>query len=181
MQEERVAIIGTHTMKSQNKAINPILTRNINGNVKFTFEIMSKYIDTISGLETENPFADLLKNETKLKLFYDNEWYDFIIKKVNEDSTNNLIKYETVSQHINELSKNGFNVELNAKLYNNTDTIINLAKTVLQDTDWEVDEANSHFIVQKQQEPLIPLVIPKGTCVTMYWIDDSRVDEGGAL
>lgn len=181
MQEERVAIIGTHTMKSQNKAINPILTRNINGNVKFTFEIMSKYIDTISGLETENPFADLLKNETKLKLFYDNEWYDFIIKKINEDSTNNLIKYETVSQHINELSKNGFNVELNAKLYNNTDTIINLAKTVLQDTDWEVDEVNSHFIVQKQQEPLIPLVIPKDTYVTMYQIDDSRVDEGGAL
>jgi hypothetical protein len=73
------------------------LTRNINGNIKFSFEMFSRYVDTITGEETPNPFVDLLKNETKLKLFYDNNWYDLISKKVNEDSGSNINQYEAVS------------------------------------------------------------------------------------
>jgi hypothetical protein len=46
-----------------------------------------KYVDFITGEETYNPFIDLLVNETKLKLKYDDKWYDLIINKVDEDSS----------------------------------------------------------------------------------------------
>jgi uncharacterized protein (DUF1015 family) len=112
MKEERIAIIGSHNMRSQNKAIEPKLTRNINGSISFSFYMYTKYIDNISGEETSNPYTELIKNETKLKLYYENEWYDLLVKKIDEDSANSKKTYSAISQHVNELSKNGFNVEL---------------------------------------------------------------------
>jgi hypothetical protein len=53
-----------------------------------------QYIDNISGLKVENPFVDYLVNEAKVKLYYENKWYDFYIKNVVEDSSNYSYTYE---------------------------------------------------------------------------------------
>ncbi len=159
IQEKRIAIIGSHQMKSQNKAISPKLTRNINGSINFSFSMFTKYNDNITGEEKINPYVELLKNETKLKLYYDSNWYDLIIKKIDEDSANSKNNYSAISQHINELSRNGFNVELTDDLGNNTEDIFTLADTILKETDWTVDRGNSDFQIETREESLIPLQV----------------------
>jgi hypothetical protein len=64
-----VCIIGTHDMDSQNRIIEPNLSRNVNGQKQFSFKLYSSYIDIISGEKVKNPFCDMLTNETKVKLW----------------------------------------------------------------------------------------------------------------
>jgi hypothetical protein len=160
-------------MRSQNKAIEPKLTCNINGSISFSFYMYTKYIDNISGEETSNPYTELIKNETKLKLYYENEWYDLLVKKIDEDSANSKKTYSAISQHVNELSKNGFNVELTDDLGNNTEDICSLARRILEDTDWEVDEEHSDIAVETRVENLIPLRVEK--TFDAIKIDDSEL------
>jgi hypothetical protein len=55
-----------------------------------------------------------LSNEKKIKLFYkkqyeeEGEWYDFIIKTIQENSQNKTFTYTAKQLYINELGKNGF-------------------------------------------------------------------------
>jgi hypothetical protein len=46
-----------------------------------------EYIDNITGEKIHNPFIDYLINETKIKLHFENKWYDFVIKDIQENST----------------------------------------------------------------------------------------------
>jgi hypothetical protein len=51
------------------------------------------YVDNMTGEKVENPFCDWLVSERKVKLEYDGKWYDFIIKDINENSSNYLYTY----------------------------------------------------------------------------------------
>jgi hypothetical protein len=53
-----------------------------------------KYLDNETGQEVENPFIAYLITERKIKLFYENRWYDFVIKNIAETSTNHLYEFE---------------------------------------------------------------------------------------
>ena len=156
--EKRLAIIGTNEMQSQNKVIEPILTRNVNGVKKFSFKMYKRYIDSNTGEEVENPFMNYLISERKVKLHYDNKWYDFIIKNINETSTNYLYSFDLEDSLVVELSKNGFNVVLDQQLNNNMDSANELAKTVLTDTDWVLPE-NPEKFVQTVEDNLVYLTI----------------------
>jgi hypothetical protein len=64
-------------------------------------------------------------NERKIKLRHgelgesDCKWYDFVIKNIQENSENKTFSYTAKDLFINELSKSGFDIELDAKLENN--------------------------------------------------------------
>jgi hypothetical protein len=88
--EKKILVIGTDEMTSQNRALEPILTRNVNGTKKFSFKMYKRYIDNETGEEVENLFINYLISERKVKLKYKNKWYDFIIKRIVETSTNYL-------------------------------------------------------------------------------------------
>jgi hypothetical protein len=77
-----------------------------------------------------------LVNERKVKLKYDNNWYDFIIKDIEEDSEKYLFTYTAIDLYINELSKNGYNIQLDTELQNNMGTINELSSIILEDSDW---------------------------------------------
>jgi hypothetical protein len=91
-------------MLAQCRALEPNLSRNVNGVKKFSFKMYKKYIDTMTGEETTNPFTKYLISERKVKLKYDTyiddngeeqpRWYDFIVKDVSENSTNHLCTYQ---------------------------------------------------------------------------------------
>jgi len=51
------------------------------------------YIDTITGERKDNPFKTLLVNERKVKVKWKGEWYDFVIKNINEDSSGKSVTY----------------------------------------------------------------------------------------
>lgn len=161
--EERFAIIGANTMQSQNRALEPTLTRNVNGSKKFSFKLCKRYKDSLTGETVINPFAEYLISERKIKLEYDGEWFDFIIKNISEDSSKYIYTYQCEDALVNELSKNGFGVTLDSESVNNSGTLQEIAETVLEDTDWEVE---SDIIVQTVEEPLVYIQIPSGTIIT---------------
>ena len=159
--ENKLAVIGSDTMTSPARAHNPILTKNINGSSNLTFTMYSRYFDEIQGERVDNPFLGLLVNERKVKLKYDGEWYDFIIKRIDENSENNTFSYTAKNLFINELSKTGFSIELDTELENNQGTVVDIAKTILEESDWQVDEAACDIIQQRNEEPLYEIATNK--------------------
>lgn len=153
-EEEKICIIGSDTMTSQARALEPKLVRNVNGTNKLTFKLYYTYIDNETGKRIQNPFISLLVNERKVKCKWENQWYDFVIKGIQEDSNGKTITYTCEDLYINELSKTGFSLEFDQKLNNNQGTTQELAKKVLEGTDWAVDTGNSDHILQTIEEPL---------------------------
>ncbi len=153
-EEEKVCIIGSDTMTSQARALEPKLVRNVNGTNKLTFKLYYTYVDNETGKRIQNPFISLLVNERKVKCKWEDQWYDFVIKGVQEDSNGKTITYTCEDLYINELSKTGFSLEFDQKLNNNQGTAQELAKKVLEGTDWVVDTDNSDHILQTIEEPL---------------------------
>lgn len=153
-EEEKVCIIGSDTMTSQARALEPKLVRNVNGTNKLTFKLYYTYIDNETGKRIQNPFTSLLVNERKVKCKWEDQWYDFVIKGIQEDSNGKTITYTCEDLYINELSKTGFSLEFDQKLNNNQGTAQELAKKVLDGTDWVVDTGSSDHILQTIEEPL---------------------------
>ena len=159
--ENKLAVIGSDTMTSPARAHNPILTKNINGSSNLTFTMYSRYFDETQEERVDNPFLGLLVNERKVKLKYDGEWYDFVIKRIDENSENNTFSYTAKNLFINELSKTGFSIELDTELENNQGTVVDIAKTILEESDWQVDEAACDIIQQRNEEPLYEIATNK--------------------
>lgn len=156
--ERKLAIIGSDTLESQSRAVEPKLVRNANGTNTLTFKMFYHYVDNITGEEVDNPFIELLTNERKVKCFWKNKWYDLLIKNVQEDSSGKSITYTCKDQHIEELSKNGFNLEFDTELENNIGTITELATEVLKGTDWEVVKGD--ILPEKLEEAVYEIINP---------------------
>jgi hypothetical protein len=73
-----------------------------------------------------------------VKLYYDDVWYDFIIKNIVKNLTDYSYSYTAQDRFINELSKTGFNIEFSDEQGNNMDTVNNLVTKVLEGTDWQL-------------------------------------------
>ena len=181
--EKRLGIIGSNEMTGLNRVIEPNLVRNVNGHNKFSFKMYKHYVDTITGEKTENPFTDWLVAERKVKLKYgkhiNNEgdevdtWYDFIVKDINENSSNYLYTYQLEDANVQELAKNGFGVTLDAELMNNIGTAKELGQYVMEETDWIVD---GDVIVQTVEESLVYLTITSPIVAT-HILDQVAVNE----
>lgn len=179
--EQRLCVIGSNAMVSQSRALNPKLVTNVNGTNTFSFMIYYRYKDTITGEEVENPFAQYLTNERKLKLYYDDKWYDLLIKNVKVDSTKYSYDITATDQYINELSKNGFNITFDAEMRNNVGTVQTLASRTLADTDWEVIdrtesagvETESEFIADRAKETLVTLLVGSDDITAVQLVETS--------
>lgn len=155
--ENRLCTIGSDTMDSPARAVNGKLVRKINGEVTFTFTVYYRYYDNQTGQLEHNPFIPYLVNERKVKLKYDGEWYDLIIKQIQENSDSKAFTYTCKSQIVNELSKTGFELEFDNELENNMGTVEYLAEQIFIGSDW-VLEGNSN-LKQFIEEPLYKVKI----------------------
>lgn len=153
-QEFKIAVLGSDTMTSPQKAMNPVLTENVNGEKTLTFSLAYKYFDPFLGERIENPLWKYLVNERKIKLFYNNKWYDFVIKTREESSEDNVFNYTARELFTIELGKVGYNITLDQSLNNNQGTITELAEKVLEDTDWQLDKKNTDLLQQSVQDPV---------------------------
>ena len=116
LEEIKLAIIGSDTMSGPNKVYEPVFTKKVNGEKTLTFSLKYKYFDPSTGNEDiVNPFAALLVNERKVKLHYDGQWYEFIVKDHSESSDEYTWTYTCVDAFVLELAKNGYNIELDRK------------------------------------------------------------------
>ena len=162
-QEKKLMIIGSNQMTSHMRANNPRLVENVNGTHTLTFTLYSRYWDEEVGDFVDNPFLPYMVNERKVKLKYDDKWYDFIIKDIEENSEERSFDYTLTDSFVNELSKNGFSIELDTELENNQGTIKELSKTVLDGTDWKIGHVDT--LIQKNTEALYAVALPEGTTI----------------
>lgn len=164
-EERKLGVIGSGEMRDmgvQCRVFNPQLTQNTNGEKKLQFSLYKIYTDNITGIKTINPYYDWLVNERKVKLYYKNQWFDFVIKNISENSSNYLYTYQLEEVYVQELSKNGFGLTLDAELNNNLGTAKQLAEYCLSGTDWSVE---SEALVEKVEDNLVYVRIPQNAKV----------------
>lgn len=162
-EERKIAIIGANGMASPCRAYNPKLVQNVNGTNTFSFEMYMTYKEDLvkdNVDETfDNPFLPFLVNERKVKVLWKNKWYDFIIKKCAEDSSSKKITYTCQDLYINELSKNGYDLEFDSELNNNYGTAQDLVTATLKGTEWQLRTDESETIYQKKEEPVYEHIV----------------------
>lgn len=174
LQEQKVCTIGSNEMTSQSRAFEINFVRKVNGEKQLTFKMYKQYIDSITGEKVDNYFTTQLLNESKVKLHYKDKWYDFYVKGINENSVTHLCIYSLEDALVQELSKNGFNVEINEALMNNIGDAKELGALALAETDWAVE---GEVLVQTVDEALVYITIPSGTKATQ--IIDQVADANG--
>ncbi len=174
-QEVKIAIIGADTMTAQSRIFSPVLTLNTNGEQTFTFSIKYKYYDIYTNEYIINPIVSLLVNERKIKLKYDNKWYDFIIKQCEESSEEGVFDYTAVDAFVDELSKTGYSLEFNQDLNNNQGTIIELGQQTIKDTDWILDTDDCDLLQQTLEEGIYACTV-KGGDLTAYNMTTNRLN-----
>ena len=161
--ERKICVIGSNSMDTPIRAVNPKLVSKVNGENTLTFSLYSKYWDEDNEEFYDNPFLKLLVNERKIKLRYgapgpNCKWYDLIVKNVQENSETKTFMYTAKDMFVNELSKSGFDIELDPELENNMGNITKLADTVLEGSDWKLGEGSSE-LVQTKEEPLYEITL----------------------
>lgn len=159
MDEVLVATIGSNIMTSPARALSPFFRENINGTNQLNFTLYTNYYDETLKKKITNPFINLLVNERKIKLKLDKKWYDLIITDIQENSENNSFTYTATDLHINELAKNGFNLEFDNELGNNLGTVDELAEKILEGTDWRLGDSDE--IKQYKTEPVYLATLAK--------------------
>jgi len=175
LEEVCIATIGSNTMDTPIRAFNPILTEDLNGSKTFTFTTYYRYWDDEAEDFKINPFTNLLVNERKVKLKYDDQWYDFVIKQVQENSETNTFTYTCKDLFVNELGKTGYDVELNVELQNNMGTVTELGKAILDGSTWTVDEVNSDTLRQYNKESLYIIQIASSQTTTDMLDDNTTI------
>ena len=165
--ETKVAVIGSNTMEGYNKIYEPVFTKKTNGEKTLTFSLRYQYFDPYIGATVINPFASYLINERKVKLYYDNQWYEFLIKEHTESSDGLVWKYTATDAFVNELSKIGYGKEFDVELGNNQGTAVELAKVVVDGTDWVIDETNSSVGPQEISEAIYSAKLNSSSAVTI--------------
>ena len=157
--ERKICIIGSDTMDTPLRATQGKLVQKVNGENILTFNMYSHYYDEDADTYFNNPFINLLINERKIKLRYgalgaeDTEWYDLVIKNIQENSETKTYSYTAKSLFINELSKSGFNLEFDPKLENNMGNVETLAERILDESDWQLRHSGE-ILKQTTEEPL---------------------------
>ena len=152
-EETKLAVIGSNTMTGLDRAYNPTFHKKANGEKTLSFSMKYKYFDPYNeSNDLVNPFVDLLTNERKVKLYYDDKWYEFIVKDHTESSEEYTWEYTCTDAFVLELSKNGYNITFDSELNNNQGTAKELAEKTLENTDWRVGEVD--LFKQYVAEPL---------------------------
>lgn len=170
--EYKHCVLGSNTMTSPIRAINGKLVSKINGENVLTFTLHHRYWNDYSGKMEINPLTTKLGNESKIKLRIGEggeegkgyKWYDLVVKQIQENSEQKTFTYTCKDQFVNELSKSGFEVELDNELENNVGTVEELAEYILEGSDWAVGAEKSN-LMQYVEEPLYELTIAEGQSI----------------
>lgn len=152
--ERKICDIASNSLENPRAAYNVVFKSKTDGTHVLTFDMTSRYWDQQEQDFIENPIIKYLYNEAKIKLKYKDKWYDLIIKNCQENSKEKKYSYTCEDLFIDELGRNGYNVEFSTELGGNVNTITELADEALKGSDWTVDKNKSVKLIQKISEPV---------------------------
>lgn len=180
-QEFKALVLGADTMASPDRALDVKFTCDINGTHQLSFKMYYQYYDTQTGELIHNLLADQIVNESKIKLHYEDQWYDLVIKNIVKNSNDYSLTYTAQDLFINELSKTGFNLEFADEIGNNMDSARGLVAKVLEETDWTLNP-NSDIIAQTQKEMVFKGTLNRSLSdlVVLTKLDNGAVTEEAA-
>lgn len=153
LKEKKIFVFGSDQHNNYNSAKDIEFKRSSKDISTLTFSLYDNYYNRDTGEYCSNPYIPYLKNESKIKLFYDNNWYDFFITNIQESFlTDHKITYTAKDAFVLELSKIGFNKTFNTDLNNNIGNIDELSETLLDGTQWSVGDNDD--IIQYIEQPV---------------------------
>lgn len=125
-------------MSYMGRAANVKLQTKINGTHTLTFEMPDRFFDNLKGDYVRNEFVDRIFNETKLKLWFKNEWLEFVVKDVQDEKhfKSYMKSYTCTDSFIEELSRNGYGITFDTELYNNVEEIGVFTEEILDGSVW---------------------------------------------
>lgn len=138
-EEEMLVVLGAGTMEYEGKAYNISLSMDIYGEVNLSFSLDNYFYNSVTGEKEENYLAKYLFNEVKVKLKYDGEWYEFIIKNIQETHNTYLTCVYTCQQLASyELAKTGYNISfsLDDERGSAVQDAHSFMKEILADSEW---------------------------------------------
>lgn len=137
--ENKGAIIGADDMTYLGKAVNITLKREVKGTNTLTFSMPTKYFDSNIGEFVQNEFIDKIYNEKKIKLNYNEQWYEFYVKKISEQKKfKSIMKtYTCEDSFIDELSRTGYEVEFDEALNNSVEESGVFMIDILDNSVWD--------------------------------------------
>lgn len=145
--EEKLQVLANENMQQfQGKIYNIHFISKIDGTNTLTFQVPQDYQDIYEEKRKPNEYLDLIFTKSKLKLFYEDEWYTFIVNKREEKKTKGYIIYsfEANDLAVEELSKTGFTLNLTDSEdtieYSGLGTVKELTDRILAGTDWQFNE-----------------------------------------
>ena len=173
--EKMGAIIGAHDMSFLGKATNIVLKREIKGTATLTFDMPSKFFDSEKGDYIHNELSDIIKNETKIKLHYKNQWYEFFVKKIVENKKFKAIMYSYTCQDsfIDELSRTGYEITFDDKLNNSVNEAGIFMEDILEQSVWDyTPEHNIGDFTEFNEQKFYKIPLSQfGGKLTAYRID----------
>ena len=147
LKEEKIKILANNNLEQfQGKIYNIHFISKIDGTHTLTFEAPQFYMDIYTGKKTKNDYLDLIHLKSKLKLYYKDNWYTFVVNVKQEEKTRGYIKYnfEATDLAIEELSKNGYSLNFTEDEETidlcGMGNIKELTERVVLNTDWYYDE-----------------------------------------
>lgn len=145
-EEIRLVTLGADTMEDQGRAFNIKFKQTIYGELTLTFSLYGTYIDNQTDQRVENYLIPYCFNEAKIKLQYDGEWYDFIIKDIQETHNQQFTKTYTCQYlPIYELSKIGYTqvFSLDNRDGSGIQSAPEFMEGILENTEWRYVQAGS--------------------------------------
>ena len=172
LDEEKSAVLSTDNMIFPGKAVNIVFKTKINGTHELTFDLPGKYIDPTTNKKVKNYLHDLIDNETKVKLYYKNNWYSFYVKKVTEKREKNYMSYSYSCEDsfISELSKNGYKLTFNEYTNHYIENIHTFSDDIMEGSEWDYDaDLTREYcdLLEYQEEKLVEYQVVTGGADTI--------------
>ncbi len=138
-QDFKQQIIGAHDMSHLGRATKVHFKKLLNGTHVVTFSMPTKYFDSEKGKYVQNELIQNLFNEQKIKLFFKEQWYEFNIKTITENKNYKSIMKDFVCSDgfIDELSRTGYDIELDPELNNSVNEVHDFMDIILEDSFWK--------------------------------------------
>ncbi|MCD8210479.1 MAG: hypothetical protein LUC37_02915 [Prevotella sp.] len=99
----------------------------------------SKFYDSKIGAFVHNDLSDLVTNESKIKLHFKDEWFEFYVKKISEEQKLKSIMYTYTCEDafIDELSRTGYDLEFDDDLNNSVAEVGDFMEEILDMSIWD--------------------------------------------
>ena len=137
--ETKLQVIGAHDMTHLGRATNVHFRKLLNGTHVLTFQMPIRFFNSEVGDYVQNELIENLFNEQKIKLKFKNQWYEMVVKSINEKKNfKSVMKDFTCADgFIDELSRTGYDIYLDPEANNSVNEIHDFMDETLENSIWD--------------------------------------------